>query len=87
MKKDRILLSTIGFVVAIQILFPRDADAYLDPGTGSYILQIVLAAFAGAIYAIKVFWGNIKMFVKALFSGKKEKDVESTKQNKKKVEI
>lgn len=41
---------------------------YLDPGTGSMIVQIVLAAVMGAGVAVGVFWKNIKAF----FTGKKK---------------
>ena len=54
-----------------------DAYAYIDPGTGSYILQIVLAFFLGALFALKMFWKNVKGFVVNLFSrGKKQADHE-----------
>jgi hypothetical protein len=47
------------------VMFPPSAHAYIDPGTGSYILQIVIAGIAAGVFAIKMFWGKIK----ALFSG------------------
>ena len=34
--------------------------AYLDPGTGSYVLQIALASIFGAIYAAKHAWAQVK---------------------------
>jgi hypothetical protein len=34
--------------------------AYLDPGTGSYLLQLALAGALGASYAVKHFWSRIK---------------------------
>ncbi len=40
---------------------------YLDPGTGSYILQIVLALLFGLGFAIKVFWKRIIAFISNLF--------------------
>lgn len=43
---------------------------YLDPGTGSMLIQILLAALLGAGVAIKIFWRNIKAF----FTGKKASD-------------
>jgi len=43
---------------------------YLDPGTGSMLIQIVLAALLGAGVAIRIFWRNIKAF----FTGKKASD-------------
>jgi hypothetical protein len=46
--------------------FPLPAQAYMDPGTGSYLLQILLAGFLGAGFAVRMFWGRIK----TLFSRK-----------------
>lgn len=42
--------------------FPRPAAAYIDPGSGSYLLQILVAGLLGASFAIKRFWGNIKSY-------------------------
>ena len=36
--------------------------AYLDPGTGSLILQAIIATFAGAVVAISVYWQKIRAF-------------------------
>ena len=44
-----------------------EAHAYLDPATGSYALQILAAAFFGALFALKMFWGSVKAFVGGLF--------------------
>ncbi len=56
--------------VAILLLlaFPIDAHAYLDPGTGSYVLQMIIAGLLGAAFAIKMSWFRIKRFVAGLFS-------------------
>jgi hypothetical protein len=38
---------------------------YLDPGSGSFILQVLLATLLGAAFAIKVYWNKIKsIFIK-----------------------
>ena len=34
--------------------------AYLDPGTGSYLLQMALAGMLGASYAVRHFWSRIR---------------------------
>lgn len=44
--------------------------AYLDPGSGSMLIQILLATLLGAGVAVKIFWRNIKAF----FTGKKASD-------------
>ena len=52
MKKVTIINLALIFVLC----FP--AYAYLDPGTGSYFLQIIIATLLGAMYAIKHFTRN-----------------------------
>lgn len=37
--------------------------AYLDPGSGSFILQALVAVLAGAIVAINAYWTRIKRFL------------------------
>jgi hypothetical protein len=37
---------------------------YLDPGSGSFILQVLLAALLGGGFAIKAYWKNIKAIFK-----------------------
>lgn len=34
--------------------------AYLDPGTGSYLLQLGLASVLGVSYAVKHYWSRLK---------------------------
>ena len=50
------------------LICPQKAYAYLDPGTGSYILQLIIAGLLGASLAVKIFWTNIKTFFSNIFS-------------------
>jgi hypothetical protein len=43
--------------------------AYLDPGTGSMLLQAVVAGVAGAAVAGKLYWRRLKGFLRI---GKRE---------------
>jgi hypothetical protein len=36
--------------------------AYLDPGSGSFILQLLLATLLGSIFLIKTYWRKITGF-------------------------
>jgi hypothetical protein len=47
--------------------------AYFDPGTGSYVIQVLIAALLAAVVTVKMYWGRIKAFVSGLFS-KKSRD-------------
>jgi hypothetical protein len=48
--------------VLLQILATRDAAAYIDPGSGSFFVQMLLAGILGAGMAIKAYWHRIKAF-------------------------
>lgn len=37
----------------------RQSSRYLDPGTGSMLLQVILGGVAGAAVAVKMFWHRI----------------------------
>ena len=55
-------------IILLGLILPADAHAYLDPGTGSYLLQIVIASLFGILISIRMFWGRIKTFFAKLFS-------------------
>jgi len=52
----------------LKFSFPASAHAYLDPGSGSFILQIVLAGIMGFILMVKIYWKKIRTFVGGMFS-------------------
>jgi hypothetical protein len=37
-----------------------DAQAYIEPGTGSLIIQSLVAALSGGLFLIKTYWSKIK---------------------------
>ncbi len=47
-----------------------NAEAYLDPGTGSMMLQVILGGIAAIGVVIKLYWYRLRAF---LGFGKKEK--------------
>lgn len=47
-------------LVSICLLMPRLALAYVDPGTGSFVIQGIMAAVVGVAVAVKMFWHRIK---------------------------
>lgn len=53
------------------LALPTVAHAYIDPGTGSLILQMLIAGFLGAAYAIKRHWLIIRAYFTQLFSRSK----------------
>lgn len=60
-------LSVIDLVTSLAIPL-REGHLYLDPGSGSFILQIIIAALFGSLFVIKAYWRKIINFFRNLFS-------------------
>lgn len=65
------ITKVIGIALFLTFI-TKNAYGYIDPGTGSYILQIIIAGIAAGLYAIKYFWSSIKIFLQKIFSKKKK---------------
>lgn len=72
----------VYFCVLFLLVFPQRAEAYLDPGTGSYLLQIMVAALFGGAFIIKTWWRQIKDFVNHTVLRKKEEKSEEKGEKK-----
>ena len=57
----------------LQIIFTNPAHAYIDPGTGSMIVQAVIAAVAAVSVSIGIFWRRIRSFFDRLFGRNHDK--------------
>ena len=58
---------TAGVYVAMFLLISYlqgDTHAYLDPGTGSMALQMLMAGVVGALSIARLYWRQIKGFVR-----------------------
>ena len=55
--------TVVAFFLICWVVLACEANAYIDPSTGSYLLQILLAGFLGALFTLKIFWKNVKTFV------------------------
>jgi len=71
MKHDLSTPSVIsGVVFALPPVFflSQNTHAYIDAGTGSLIIQFLIAGAVGGLFLIKVFWKRVKAFFSNLFS-------------------
>ncbi len=50
-------------MLAVLLLFPISAHAYLDPGAGSALIQGILGAVAATGVALKLYWHRILKFL------------------------
>ena len=62
----KILNYLILNIIAI-FLFVTNAYAYLDPGTGSFILQAIIGFLAALSASFLYYWAKVKNFFLKLF--------------------
>lgn len=53
------LAPILGSVLASGVSIPH---AYLDPGSGSYLLQLLIAGALGGLVALRLYWSRIVAF-------------------------
>lgn len=47
----------------LYILFSANTSyAYIDPGSGSMVLQVLIASILGVLTAVKIYWSKLKNF-------------------------
>ena len=58
-KKTNDLAGFPLLLIVLVLASPQPLDAYIDPGAGSYLVQILVVGLLGASFVVKRFWGNI----------------------------
>lgn len=71
------LIHTVSLILLF-VGLPLRCHAYIDPGTGSVILQGTLATIAVALGAAKLYWYRIKEFLG--MNSKREAAIDNTNQ-------
>lgn len=62
------LIQTGIFSFCALLIGTEPAWAYLDPGTGSLILQSLIAGIAGVLVVGRLYWAKLKNFLATVFS-------------------
>jgi hypothetical protein len=52
------ILRLFCFIALVSILAPGRAYAYVDPATGSIVIQVLVAGVLGAAFTAKQWWGR-----------------------------
>lgn len=65
------LAAMVIALVLFSGIFVQRAYAYLDPGTGSYLFQLMIGAVIGGLFVMKLFWKKTVFFFKDLFHRRK----------------
>lgn len=61
------LLVPQGIMALFFFLFATPAWAYIDPGTGSILLQIILGGIGGVFFAVRSFKAGLGVKIRGLF--------------------
>lgn len=56
------------------VFWPATAHAYIDPASGGMLLQLVVAAIAGAVMGGRLYWKKLSTLARRLFTGRSEID-------------
>jgi len=68
MQFGRCLLPSV--LAGLLLLAPTSVFAYLDPGSGSMLLQMLIGGIVAALYTLKLYWRQMKGLFSRLVDGK-----------------
>ena len=66
-RRNRPFLPLLVLLLLVSPVTLQLAYGYLDPGTGSYIIQLLVGGLLGGLFAIGLFWKRVIAFVKRIF--------------------
>ena len=64
-------------------LTSENSYAYLDPGTGGSLIQIIIGMLAAASSVVVYFWNKVKIFFLGLFKKNNDKENSNKDQSNK----
>ena len=73
----RNVASVLLLAAVIIIMSAGPVYAYIDPGTGSMVLQIVIGGMLACMFGIKMFWRRIKTMISSRTKMPVDEDVPS----------
>ena len=68
--KTQLTSKAFFLIITVILLLPHNAYAYIDLGSGSLLVQFLLAGFFGFIFVIKSYFNRIKMFLLSIIRKK-----------------
>jgi hypothetical protein len=67
MKTNHLVAISASIFPITLLIVPQTAYAYLDPGTGSMLLQGLIALIAGIVSTGAIYWRHMKDFARKIF--------------------
>jgi len=60
MIQTKLFFRAITLLILSLFLLPLSGYGYIDLGSGSYIIQLIIAGFVGFSLSVRIFWKKIK---------------------------
>jgi len=70
--RGSVALSVLIFAVFFEFGILAPANAYIDPGTGSYMFSVAITVLCGLGYALKTWWHSLAKAVSNLLHGNRK---------------
>ena len=58
----------LSIVLLLLVISERPAEAYIDPGTASYVFQVIAGAVLGGVFLLRTYWNRVMTTVRSLVS-------------------
>tara|TARA_B100001029_G_C14909695_1_gene365747 strand:+ start:303 stop:509 length:207 start_codon:yes stop_codon:yes gene_type:complete len=68
------MIKFILFLFLFFVIQINNSYAYLDPGTGSFILQAIIGFIAAGLATVTLYWNKFKNFITKLFKKKNKEN-------------
>ena len=62
------VLPLVSSVFLLLVIFERPAEAYIDPGTASYVFQVIAGAVLGGVFLLRTYWSRVTTTVRSMVS-------------------
>jgi len=74
MKRPIALVKLLSLIMFLYFIPMDNAYAYLDPGSGSMLLQLLLGGVAGLAVVFKLYWAQFKDSIHKIFGAKRNQN-------------
>jgi ribose/xylose/arabinose/galactoside ABC-type transport system permease subunit len=58
----------MSIVLLLLVMTERSAEAYIDPGTASYVFQVIAGAVLGGVFLLRTYWNRVVTTLRSVMS-------------------
>ena len=63
MIKPKIVIRIVVYSAIFYFVLAVPVQAYIDPGSGSYFMQLLIAGLLAGLYSLKIYWAKVRGFL------------------------